>query len=452
MVQSNIAIILAAGMGTRMKSNTLKPLHKICGKEMLRILISTLNKTKVEKIYVIIPPKADHIISLINNKNIEFIEQSNPNGTCGALIQAKEQIKNSENTLVLYADVPLIKESTINSLFNKHVKSKSEISLITSYKENPKGFGRIIRSNNKSITAIEEDKNIKNTIKKNIKEINVGVYYFKSQWLYHNISKIKPYNNEFLLTDIINIANIESKLITSIILDDLNEGIGINTMLDLSRANEILRKRLLENLMLKGINIIDPKSVYIDIDSVVRNNAILLPNTHISGKSIIGNYSEIGPNTTITNSIIGENSSIKNSIITESKIGKYCTIGPYSLIRDKSKILNNVHIGNNCEIKNSKIGNGTKSSHFSYIGDADIGANVNIGAGTVTCNFDGTYKNKTIIADECFIGSSTMLVAPIKLGKNSKTGAGSVITKDVPPNYIAMGIPAKSKKISDRKK
>ena len=237
MLHSNIAIILAAGMGTRMNSTIPKPLHKICGKEMLRILIDTLDKTKVDEIYVIIPPNSKEIVNSINNKNIKFIEQNTADGTSGALIKAKSEINNSINTLVLYADVPLITSATIDKLFDKHINSKSEISLVTSYKENPKGLGRIIRSSKHHITNIVEEKNINDLILTNIKEINVGVYFFNSKWLYNNISKIKLNNEEYLLTDIIDIANSQSKSITSIELDNYNEGIGINTMSDLSKAN-----------------------------------------------------------------------------------------------------------------------------------------------------------------------------------------------------------------------
>ena len=453
MLHSNIAIILAAGMGTRMNSTIPKPLHKICGKEMLRILIDTLDKTKVDEIYVIIPPNSKEIVNSINNKNIKFIEQNTADGTSGALIKAKSEINNSINTLVLYADVPLITSDTIDKLFDKHINSKSEISLVTSYKENPKGLGRIIRSSKHHITNIVEEKNINDLILTNIKEINVGVYFFNSKWLYNNISKIKLNNEEYLLTDIIDIANSQSKSITSIELDNYNEGIGINNMSDLSKANEIVRKNLLENIMLRGTSVIDPNSVYLDLDSVININCSILPNTHILGNSNIGNYSQIGPNTTILNSKIGNNSIIQNSIINESTIGNKCKIGPFSLVRNNSKIMDNVHIGNNCEIKNSKIGTGSKSAHFSYIGDATVGRNVNIGAGTVTCNYDGKNKNNTIIGDKCFIGSSTMLIAPIKIGENSQTAAGSVITKNVPANHIAIGIPAKIKNLnSDRKK
>jgi len=453
MLKSNIAIILAAGMGTRMNSNTPKPLHKICGKEMLRILIDTLEKTKVEQIYVIVPNNSKEIVSSINNSNVKFIEQKIPNGTLGALMKAHDEIKNSKNTLVLYADVPLIQESTINKLFEQHLKSESEISMITSYKEIPKGYGRIIRSSKNNIQNIIEEKSIIDTEIRNINEINIGVYYFKSEWLYKNIQKVNLYDKEYLLTDIINIANKQSKLITSIQLNNYNEGIGVNTMIDLANANQILRQRLLENIMLKGVNIVDPKTVYIDIDCIINENSLILPNTHILGHSFIGNNSQIGPNTTITNSNIAKNSIIQNSIVNESIIGNNCTIGPFSLIRNKSKLMDNVQIGNNCEIKNSEIGFGTKSSHFSYIGDAFVGSNVNIGAGTVTCNFDGTNKYKTFIGDKSFIGSSTMLIAPITLGENAQTGAGSVVTKDVPPNHLAIGVPAESKKIDcDRKK
>ena len=451
MLHSNIAIILAAGMGTRMNSTIPKPLHKICGKEMLRILIDTLDKTKVDQVFVIVPPNSKEIVRAINNKNIKFIEQKYPDGTSGALIKANSEIKNSQNTLVLYADVPLIRASTINKLFDEHIKSQSNISLVTSYKENPKGLGRIIRSSKNFITKIIEEKNIKDSISSNIKEINVGLYYFNSKWLYNNIPKIKLNNKEYLLTDIVSISNKQSKNITSIQLDNNNEGIGVNTMLDLSKANQILRKRLLENIMLQGVNVVDPNSVYLDIDSVINNNCLILPNTHILGNSNIGNYSQIGPNTTIRNSHIGKTSIVQNSIVNESIVGNNCTIGPFSLVRNNSKLMNNVQIGNNCEIKNSKIGIGTKSSHFSYIGDATVGSNVNIGAGTVTCNYDGKNKNKTIIGNECFIGSSTMIIAPIKIGNNSQTGAGSVITKNVPANHLAIGVPAKTKKLnSDR--
>lgn len=424
-----------------MKSNIPKPLHKICGKEMINMILDSCKESGLPSAITIVPEKFDDFEKVTQNRT-EYVVQKEAKGSGDALLQIKTSTIPS-NIIVLNSDVPLIKASTILKMMDHHLKSKADITLLTSIPPSNQGFGRILRNNNQEILGIVEE-NDTDAETHSIDEINVGIYCFKSSWVTEAINELSPSSNgEIYLTDLIHIASTQNKTIKSIMLNDSSEGLGVNDRSQLAKLEKIIRDQINHDLLIQGVTIIDPETSYIDQDVKISEDTTIYPNTHIKEGSIIGNNCIIGPDCSIKGSNIGNNCVITSSSIEYSQIYDEVQIGPYSHIRKDSILGKNVKIGNYCEIKNSSIGQNSKSGHFSYLGDSMIGENVNIGAGTITCNYDGTNKNKTIIEDNVFIGSNTMLVAPIKIGKNSITGTASVITKNVPENSKAIGAPAR---------
>jgi len=442
-------IILAAGLGSRMKSETPKPLHKICGKEMINMILDSCQNAGLSPAIIVIPENSDQFES-VTRKKTQYVIQKQPKGSGDALSQIK-QLSEYENIIVLNSDIPLITPSTISKLIESHIESNATITLLTSIPTENKGLGRILRDDKNNILSIIEEVDVDSQTR-NIEEINVGAYCFQSSWVSQALKELHPANNgELYLTDLIHIASSQSQHIESVKLNDSNEGLGVNDRAQLVKLESILRTQINNKLLLNGITIIDPKTTYIDQDVQISKDTTINPNTHIKDGSIIGSNCVIGPDCTIQGSYIGNDCVTVSSTIEYSKIYDNVHIGPYAHIRKDSILEKNVHIGNYCEIKNSHIGQNSKSGHFSYLGDARIGKNVNIGAGTITCNYDGSKKNKTIIEDNAFIGSNTMLVAPVTIGSNSITGVSSVITKNVPKNSKAIGSPARIFKTDQRK-
>ncbi|MDC0035178.1 bifunctional UDP-N-acetylglucosamine diphosphorylase/glucosamine-1-phosphate N-acetyltransferase GlmU [Chloroflexi bacterium] len=434
-------IILAAGAGTRMKSSLPKALHKLSGRPIITFVINSIIEAGIEDIITIVPAE-HHTFKPILENNSELAVQQTPKGSGHALLHAKKKTSTAKNILVLNGDMPLVKRETLTSLMNHHQSSKADLTLLTAQVGNPKDFGRIVRnSDGRIISIIEESEANESHI--GINEINAGAYCFKTSWLWNALESLKPSKSgEFFLTDLVTLAyNVNLK--TESISAEEQEIIGVNNKIDLAKAEKILKTSICENLMANGVTIIDPNTTYIDINVTVGPDTIIFPNTHISGNSKISSYCEIGPNSVIANSSVGHSCIIKSSTAESAIICSNVTIGPYSHIREGSILKSDVNIGNYVEIKNSTIGSGTKSGHHCYLGDADIGSNVNIGAGTITCNYDGEQKQRTIIKDNAFIGSDTKLIAPVTVGKQSITGAGSIITKDIPDFSKAVGSPAR---------
>ena len=424
-----------------MKSKTPKPLHKICGKEMIRMILDSCESAGLPQSITIVPDNFDNFEKVTLNRT-KYVTQKKANGSGDALLQIT-QLPMPDNIIVLNSDVPLITDSTISKMITSHIKSDAYITLLTSIQSENKGLGRILRNGKKDILDIIEESDTDNETS-HITEINVGIYCFKSSWVLKTIKELKPSNSgEIYLTDLINIASSQNKNISSIMLEDKNEGLGVNDRSQLAKLETIVRNQINHKLLLSGVTIIDPATTYIDQDVTISEDSIINPNTYIQKGSFIGANCVIGPNCTIKGSYIGDNCVILSSTVEYSKIYNNVQIGPYSHIRKDSILEENVRIGNYCEIKNTLIGENSKSGHFSYLGDSAIGKNVNIGAGTITCNYDGSDKNKTIIEDNVFIGSNTMLVAPVTVGENSITGTSSVVTKNVPKNSKAIGSPAR---------
>ncbi len=436
------SVILAAGKGTRMKSRKPKALHTVCGKPMIQIIADSAEAAGLAPITVVVPGNSKAIRFSLGDR-FHYAAQEEQLGTGHALMQARDAIPDCDNILVMAGDTPLIRRETLAEMTRMHISSEAPITMLTSEIADPDGLGRVVRDANGRINAIVEQKEADpQTL--NIREINAGVYCFRTSWLWNNLPCLKSSSTgEIFLTDLVEVAVNQRHKVASLTLKDSGEALGVNTRVELSRAESIMRDRIRRYWMMEGVTIPNPESVYIDYDARFGIDTVILPNTHVKGGATIGEDCEIGPNSVIADSRIGDQCRIVSSVVEEAIIESDVHVGPFSHIRPGAYLESEVRIGNFGEIKNSRIGRGAKSGHFSYIGDADVGANVNIGAGSITCNYDGQNKHRTVIGDDVFIGCDTMMVAPVSIGDRSYTGTGSIINKDVPPDSGAIGAPAR---------
>ena len=435
--------ILAAGKGTRMASSIPKVLHQLSGKTLLQRVIDSCKKLKPDKIFIIVGHKSKVVEdSVLKNKNIHFIVQNPQKGTGHAIQVLSQQVKKHEGKLmVLNGDVPLIKAETLKKLIKFHDSKTADVSLITTKKENPYGYGRVFTKNN-LIERIVEEKDCNKNERLNLLT-NAGIYCFSWENLSKIINALKNKNkqNEIYLTDTISLL----KKSYSFEVEDDRELLGINNRVQLSECEETIQNLIKEKHMMGGVTFINPSSCTISEESIIGMDVIIEANTHIRGKSKISNNCKIGPNAFIKDTLVNDNCEIINSTIFNSKIMDHVKIGPYSHIRPNSEISSKSKIGNFVEIKNSKINEEVKINHLSYIGDSTVGEFTNIGAGTITANFDGLKKNPTNIGKNSSIGANTVLIAPVNLGDSVTTGAGSVITKDSRNNSLAI---ARSKQVN----
>ena len=432
-------VILAAGGGTRMKSQVPKVLHRIAGRSMLSLVLETSETINPDKLIVVLGHEKKQVDKVFSKHTFESVLQEEQLGTAHAVSQTTSKLQNIDGDIViLYGDTPLVTNETLNGLINVRKNENCSVSVATTKIDNPFGYGRIIRDSNNELKDIVEEKDA-NEKEKGITEVNTGIYCFKSEQLLKNLDRVSANNsqNEFYLTDVINILIKENQKISTILIPS-QEALGVNSRKDLSKVVKIMRQNILNNLMENGVTIEDPETTYVDKDVCIANDCTILPGTIIKGKTTIKKDCIIGPNTYINDCTIEEGANIVSSHLDGAKIGKNANVGPYSNIRPGTKIGENAKVGAFSEVKKSTIGNNSKVPHLSYIGDCEIGENVNIGAGTITCNYDGEKKFKTIIKDGSFVGSDTMLVAPIELGKNSYTGAGSTLTQNVPDDNLAI--------------
>lgn len=432
-------VILAAGLGTRMKSSLPKILHKIYDKTLIQYVADSIKQIRCRNNIVVLSPRAEEIKKALEGYPVRFAIQKEPKGTGDALKTAARILKGFRGTvLVLNGDTPLISASTLQKFLKLHKRNKEDISIMSFIIEGQHSYGRVIRQGD-GVKAIIEDKDA-DIEQKKVKEVNSGIYAMQSHTLgLLNKIKVNPAKGEHYLTDIVGIAVENGYKVGAHILGNETELTGINTREDLHRAGHYLRDKVLSKLMDSGVSFLDKTSVFIHPEAKVGRDTLIYHGVHIEGESVIGKGCTIYPNTRIVNSIVGNNVTIKDSTVIESSIVKdKAIIGPFAHLRPGAVVGSSSKIGNFVEVKRSVIGSGTKASHLSYIGDAEIGENVNIGAGTITCNYDGRQKHKTIIEDNVFVGSDTQLVAPVRVGKNAYVGAGSTITTDVPSLSLAI--------------
>ena len=372
-------------------------------------------------------------------EDADYVVQTEQLGTGHAVLQAKDKLKDYDgDVMVLCGDTPLLREETLEELYKFHRDTDSVTTILTSIYDNPFGYGRIVKENG-LVKAIVEEKEADAEIKK-IKEVNAGVYCFKGRELFDALSKITNNNEkgEYYLTDVIGIQVGEGKKVQSFVLNDNIEILGVNSKVELAQASKVLRDRKNIDLMEKGAILIDPSAVYAEEDVVVGRDTVIYPGAILQGKTVIGENCQILGTTRIIDSTLGNDIKVESSVIEESILEDGVTMGPFAHLRPKSHLKEKVHVGNFVEVKKSTLEKGVKAGHLTYLGDAQIGEDTNIGAGTITCNYDGKNKFKTVIGKNSFIGSDSMLVAPVIIGENALVGAGSVITKDVPDNSLAV--------------
>jgi bifunctional UDP-N-acetylglucosamine pyrophosphorylase / glucosamine-1-phosphate N-acetyltransferase len=435
-------VILAAGKGIRMKSELVKVLHPILGVPMLSYPIElSLKGIKSGRTIVVVGYQADQIKGRFESPQIQFALQEEQLGTGHAALQAIPFLKTFTGTvLILCGDVPLVKADTLRSFIDAFGKSNSILSVLTTIVEDPFGYGRIIRSSEGWLEKIVEEKDA-SMEEKSIREINTGIYCVKASLLVEGLREIGQDNaqGEYYLTDLVEIAKKKGLRCSAHIAADPVEVMGINTRVDLAIANEVLKLEKLKELMLSGVTVLDPKTTYVEKTVEVGRETTLHPNCYLHGMTRIGERCIIESNSKITDSVIDDDVTIRsNSVITESKIEEGASIGPFAHLRPLTEVKARAKIGNFVEVKKSVIGKGSKANHLAYIGDSMVGEEANIGAGTITCNYDGFEKYQTIIGDRVFVGSNVELVAPVKVGDGSTIGAGSTITKDVPGGALAI--------------
>ena len=441
--QSWAAVILAAGKGSRMKSQLPKVLHPVCGKPMLSHVIHAVTQAVHGRLAVVVPPNSKDISGQID-ASIASVEQHGANGTGHAVLQSEPFLDGrATHILVAYGDTPLLRPATLSQMMRRHESSDAAITLLTAFLDSPQGLGRIIRNGNGNVVDLVEDVDADES-QSSVHEINAGVYAFTSEWLWPALRELAPSaSGEYYLTDLVKLAASSGLLVDSLTSYDETEILGVNTRLDLAQAEQVMRRRILDRWMLEGVTVVDPQTAYIDAAVEIGSDTVIQPNTAIRGASRVGKRCELGPNSIVLDSVIGDDCRVIASILEGAHLESSVHVGPFSHLRPATFLEQNVHIGNYAEVKNSRIGHDTTMGHFSYVGDADVGSNVNIGAGAVTCNFDGEKKHRTVIEDGAFIGSDTMLVAPLRVGTRASTAAGSVVTRDVPADSLAVGVPAR---------
>lgn len=436
------AVVLAAGKGTRMKSSLHKVLHPVLGKSMVDHAVTNLQKIGVEKIVTVIGYEAESVQAELKDR-VEYAMQTEQLGTGHAVMMTKDLLEGLEGvTIVTYGDVPLLTEQTIANLFDYHKEQEAAITILTACTENPTGYGRIIRDEAGNVLRIVEQKDA-NAEELLVQEINTGVCCYDNKVLFEALTKITNNNSqgEYYLTDLVGIIHDMGLKVAAYVNDDFEETLGVNDRVQLAYAEKVLRKRINEEHMRNGVSIIDPEATYIGTDVKIGQDVVIYPGTIISGTSIIGSNTIIGANSQIINSEIGSHTTINASVISDSVIGSHTTVGPFAHIRMHATIGNEVRIGNFVEIKKSMFKDGAKSAHLSYIGDAELGENVNMGCGSITVNYDGKNKYKTVIGANTMVGCNVNLVAPVTVAPNAYLAAGSTITKDVPEDALAIARP-----------
>ena len=438
-------VVMAAGMGTRMKSKVPKILHKVCGQELVTYPVEALRKVGISRIVVVVSPESKEIVNGLLGDSVEYVCQTQPLGTGHALLQTVSLLKGqADHIIALGADSPLIRPTTLERLSSYHLSKESLITLLSATPCFHEGMGRVARDNAGKVTGILEASELTGEDRKTATEVNGGSYCFKASWLWDSLTRIeKALAGEFYLTSLVAMAASEGAGAEALVFEDPEEVLGINNRLQLAQAEVAMRQRIRERWMLEGVTMLDPASTFLDASVELGQDTVIYPNTMVIGRSKIGSGCIIGPGTVIQDSVIGDGCKIVASFLEGATLEESIDIGPFSHLRPGAYLESGVHVGNFSEIKNSRLGRSVAMGHFGYVGDASIGANVNLGAGMVTCNYDGVTKHRTVVEEGAFIGCDTMFIAPVRVGAGAITGAGAVVTEDVPPHRLAVGVPAK---------
>ncbi len=450
-------IVLAAGLGKRMMSRRPKSLHRVCGKELVRYPVDLLRQCGIKQVFVVVSPANRDALRAALGDGVEYVVQPQPRGTGDAVACCAEAVGAlAKHVVVIGGDTPLVREESLLRLLNG--REGRRMGFLTGRDPSLEDLGRVTRRDG-MVTGIVEaaqlnaevfdgSAGLNAEVSGGSAELNAGVYCLEAAWLWDSIRKLSPApSGEYYLTDLAGIAATEGSKegsnVASAPVTDPSELLGVNDRIQLARAEAVQLQRLRVHWMTRGVTMTDPASVFVDFDAAIGMDTVILPNTMVLGRSNIGEGCEVGPGSVVRDSSIGDGCRVTSSVVEESVMEAGSDVGPYSHLRPGAYLESGVHIGNFVEIKESRLSEGTLMGHFGYVGDATIGAKVNVGAGTVTCNFDGRDKHRTVIEDGAFIGCDTMLIAPVTVGSQAVTGAGAVITKDVPPARLAVGVPAK---------
>lgn len=437
---SNVhAVVLAAGQGTRMKSKLYKVLHPVCGKPMVQHVVDTLASMKVEDVVVVVGHGADAVRATLGDR-VSYALQSEQLGTAHAVQQAIPFLANKQGTtFILYGDTPLLSQETLSLLLDFHLEQKAAATVLTAVMPDPTGYGRILRNEAGDVLGIVEHKDA-SLEERAIQEINTGIYCFDNQKLLDALSKVTNDNvqGEYYVTDCVGILRKAGEKVVAYVAKDHDETMGVNDRAQLSEAEAYMRKRINVAHMKNGVTIIDPANTYIEADVKIGSDSVILPGTVLRGQTTIGTDCKIGPNADLTDVQVGDEVTIAHSVLVDSVVEASVTVGPFAYVRPGTHIGEGVKVGDFVELKNAKIGKGTKIPHLSYIGDSEIGEGVNVSCGVITVNYDGAKKHKTIVGDNAFIGCNANLIAPVEIGKDSYIAAGSTINQDVPEGALAI--------------
>ncbi len=431
-------IILAAGLGTRMKSKTIKILHRAAGRPIVDYVLDLAAEVSARPPVLVVGYQRELVQQHVGDR-ARYAVQESPRGTGHAVLCA-EPFVSARNVLILSGDVPLARIETLRRLMDEHVRQQNALTVLTMKPSDPAKYGRVLRDAAGAVLRIVEAKDATDE-EKRIDEVNAGIYVFDTAHLFPNLHRVKPNNaqGEYYLTDVVSMIRAAGKRVGAVLVDDPTEATGVDSRAQLATVEAEIQRRVVERLMRDGVTFRNPETVVIDSTVSIGPDSVVYPFVTIEGTTTIGRDCVIEPNVHLTNVTIGNDVHVKTGTVAEDAvIEDEASVGPYAHLRPGTRLGRHVKIGNFVETKKAEFGEGAKASHLSYIGDAEVGAEVNIGAGTITCNYDGVQKLRTIIEDEVFIGSDTQLVAPVRVRRGAYIGAGSTITKDVPPHSLAL--------------
>ena len=453
MSKNRYAVILAAGKGTRMQSKLYKVLHKVCDRTMVELVLDSLSDLEMQEVITVVGHGAERVKEVLGNRT-KFVLQAEQLGTAHAVKVAKDELKDKEGTtIVMYGDTPLIRPETINSMLDHHENTNAKATVLTAIADDPFAYGRIIRDVNGKLVKIVEEKDATEQERK-IKEINSGIYCFDNKLLFEMLEKVKNDNNqgEYYLPDVLGLIREQKEIIETYLCDDFDETFGVNDRVALAYAENVMRNRINTKHMLAGVTLVDPTNTYIAPNAVIGRDTTIYPNVTIKSNTVIGEDCQIKPNSSLENVHIGNGVKVLSSTISDSKIGDYTSVGPYSHIRNNCELGKHVRVGNFVELKNTTYGDGSKTAHLSYLGDTEVGSNTNIGCGTITVNYDGKNKYKTKIGSDAFIGCNSNLIAPLEIGDGAVVAAGTTVTEDAPDDTLVIARVKQENKMGYAKK
>ncbi|WP_069366486.1 bifunctional UDP-N-acetylglucosamine diphosphorylase/glucosamine-1-phosphate N-acetyltransferase GlmU [Salisediminibacterium beveridgei] len=452
-MKNRFAVVLAAGKGTRMKSSLYKVLHPVCGKPMVQHVVDQLNACDVDDVVTIVGHGAGKVKNQLGDR-VSYAIQEEQLGTGHAVMQAESVIGKKEGTtLVVSGDTPLLTADTLISLMAHHEETKAKATILTATADDPTGYGRVLRNDGDQVERIVEHKDA--TYKeRRVKEINTGTYVFDNHALFDALNHVDNDNvqGEYYLPDVIEILQSRGETVSAYIAEDFHETMGVNDRIALSEAEKWMKRRINRHWMTQGVTMTDPEQTYISSDAVIGADTVIEPGCMIKGRVSIGSNCHIGPQTVVEESEVADNSVIRQSTVHHSKIGSRVNIGPFAHLRPETDLGDDVRVGNFVELKKMSMGNGSKASHLSYLGDAEIGKGVNVGCGSITVNYDGKNKFLTTIEDGAFIGCNANLIAPVTVGEGAYVAAGSTITDDVPSEALGIARARQSNKEGYKKK